>query len=95
MLSGREFHIRGAACLNDLSPSVFEFVLGICSNEQSSDLKWWLPSGLNDNKSVMYWGAIPFRALYTNKPILNSTRNFIGNQWRCIKTGVIWEVLGV
>jgi hypothetical protein len=44
MLSGRELHIRGAACLNDLSPSVFEFVLGICSNEQSSDLKWWLPS---------------------------------------------------
>jgi hypothetical protein len=30
---GREFQIRGAACLNDLSPSVFAFVLGICSKD--------------------------------------------------------------
>jgi hypothetical protein len=61
-LPGVEFQIIKRSSMlkitkwNDLSPRVFAFVLGICSKEQSSDLKY-------DNRSAMYWGVIPLRAL--------------------------------
>lgn len=74
--------------MND-PPSTICFIFGTTRRDKLEDL-----SCLGELKKVykaeLYLGEVLCKQLNTSNKILNTVRNFTGNQWRDCKMGVMW-----
>ena len=97
VLLGNTFQSLGAATRKDLSPK--DFRLDFCMTRRLILFDWedlsWLFGVKRSRRSTIYFGAMPFIALYVRSRILYAISCLIGSQCNWRSTGVICSELRV